>query len=52
MRFELEHKVGFWGGRWFQSQYVFSVAFSPYGRTALSGATDETLKLWDLAAAH
>ena len=28
---------------------VNSVAFSPDGRTALSGSADETLKLWDLA---
>ncbi len=29
---------------------VFSVAFSPDGRTALSGSDDNTLKLWDVAS--
>ncbi len=28
---------------------VYSVAFSPDGRTALSGSDDDTLKLWDVA---
>ena len=28
---------------------IWSVAFSPDGRTALSGGGDEVLKLWDLA---
>ena len=28
---------------------VTSVAFSPDGRTALSGSYDETVKLWDVA---
>jgi eukaryotic-like serine/threonine-protein kinase len=29
---------------------VFGVAIAPDGRTALSGSTDKTLKLWDLAS--
>ena len=28
---------------------VFSVAFSPDGKTALSGSYDNTLKLWDIS---
>src|SRR5689334_3901350 len=31
------------------SDWVQSVAFSPDGRTALSGSSDQTLKLWELA---
>jgi WD40 repeat protein len=31
------------------SSWVHSVAFSPDGRTALSGSADHTLKLWDVA---
>jgi WD40 repeat protein len=30
------------------SDAVYSVAFLPDGRTALSGSSDGTLKLWDL----
>ncbi|MEK8017711.1 MAG: BACON domain-containing carbohydrate-binding protein, partial [Candidatus Parabeggiatoa sp.] len=32
------------------SDSVFSVAFSPDGKKALSGSTDHTLKLWDIAS--
>jgi WD40 repeat protein len=28
---------------------ITSVAFSPDGRTALSGSHDNTLKLWDIS---
>ena len=28
---------------------IYSVVFSPDGRTALSGGRDSTLKLWDVA---
>jgi len=31
------------------SEYVNSVAFSPDGRYALSGSSDDTLKLWEVA---
>ena len=27
--------------------YVFSVAFSPDGKTIVSGSADQTLKVWD-----
>jgi WD40 repeat protein len=29
------------------SHYVLSVAFSPDGKTIVSGSSDETLKVWD-----
>ena len=32
------------------SHYVFSVAFSPDGKTIVSGSADETLKVWDAGA--
>jgi len=31
------------------TEYVSSVAFSPDGKTALSSAHDNTLRLWDVA---
>ena len=31
------------------SEFVYSVALAPNGRTALSGSGDQTLKLWDFA---
>jgi hypothetical protein len=34
------------------TEWVFSVAFSPDGRTALSGSGDKTLKLWDVATGN
>ena len=30
--------------------WVFSVAFSPDGKTIVSGSRDETLKVWDAGA--
>nr|VFJ49903.1 MAG: WD domain-containing protein, G-beta repeat-containing protein [Candidatus Kentron sp. DK] len=30
--------------------WVYSVAFAPDGRTALSGSRDKTLTLWDVAS--
>ena len=29
------------------SFYVYSVAFSPDGKTIVSGSADQTLKVWD-----
>ena len=32
------------------SGYVLSVAFSPDGKTIVSGSDDETIKVWDAGA--
>ena len=32
------------------SSYVNSVAFSPDGKTIVSGSADQTLKVWDAGA--
>ena len=32
------------------SHYVYSVAFSPDGKTIVSGSRDQTLKVWDAGA--
>ena len=32
------------------SDYVYSVAFSPDGKTIVSGSYDKTLKVWDAGA--
>ena len=32
------------------SDYVRSVAFSPDGKTIVSGSDDETIKVWDAGA--
>ena len=32
------------------SSYVNSVAFSPDGKTIVSGSSDKTLKVWDAGA--
>ena len=32
------------------SHYVMSVAFSPDGKTIVSGSFDQTLKVWDAGA--
>ena len=32
------------------SFYVYSVAFSPDGKTIVSGSADKTLKVWDAGA--
>ena len=29
------------------SKYVYSVAFSPDGKTIVSGSKDKTIKVWD-----
>ena len=34
------------------SRYVMSVANSPDGKTIVSGSVDQTIKVWDCAAAH
>ena len=32
------------------SHYVTSVAFSPDGKTVVSGSNDQTIKVWDAGA--
>ena len=34
------------------SNWVMSVAFSPDGKTNVSGSRDQTLKVWDAGAWH
>jgi len=34
------------------SDTVSSVAFSPDGKTVVSGSYDETIKVWDAGASH
>ncbi|MEN8217638.1 MAG: hypothetical protein ABFS56_14965 [Pseudomonadota bacterium] len=34
------------------SDYISSVAFSPDGKTALSGSWDNTMKWWDLSSGY
>ena len=34
------------------SNWVYSVAFSPDGKTIVSGSKDKTLKVWDAGVKH